>query len=65
MKFQGWKSGSPMPEARIAGCMLAINECEVAFIGGLETATNTASNSIFIYNCETEEWRTYTKTLSI
>ena len=54
-----------MPEARIAGCMLAINECEVAFIGGLETATNTASNSIFIYNCETEEWRTYTKTLSI
>ena len=60
----GWKFGTAMPEARVAGCMLAINDCEVAYIGGASFLTQNGTSTIFIYNCETKEWRTASETLS-
>ena len=64
VKHHGWKAGEPLPEIRNdGGCMLAINDCEVAFIGGGDS-TGVPSNSIFIYNCKTKQWRTHDATLS-
>ena len=59
----GWKIGAPMPESRILGCMLTINNCEVAYIGGANSTANS-TNTILIYNCETKEWRQAAETLS-
>ena len=64
VKHHGWKAGDPLPEIRNdGGCMLAINDCEVAFIGG-DDSTGMPSNSIFIYNCKSKQWRTHDATLS-
>lgn len=65
VKNHGWKLTSPLPENRAFGCMLAINECEVAYIGGISQGFAVeATTSIFIYNCETKEWRVAEETLS-
>ena len=64
VRNHGWKLGSPLPENKVLGCMLAINECEVAYIGGL-AQDSVATTSIFIYNCKTKDWRIAEETLSI
>ena len=45
--------------------MLAINECEVAYIGGISQGfAAEAITSIIIYNCESKDWRVAEETLS-
>lgn len=52
-----WLEGPDLPEPVIRHCLVQINDCEVALIGGHRFDQGSYSNRIDIYNFETRSWR--------
>ena len=53
--FKRWTHGPSLPEPLMAGQLITINDCEMAYIGGIN-ADMVPSEKIYIYNCHTHDW---------
>jgi len=52
-----WHDGPALPEPLYGGCLVNINDCETAYIGGYSSNISSQSSAIHIYNWNTDEWR--------
>lgn len=62
-----WDDGPVLPEPLFGTCLVNINDCETAVIGGIRATPPTfeASNQIYIYNWNTKLWATSPATLNV
>ena len=50
-----WDHGPDLPEPSQGGCLININQCETAYIGG-RTGSSSTEDRIFIYNWHEKLW---------